>query len=119
MKKLLLGFAFLSFQAAALSVQTFTGTWQGSFKIPLMNGEMRTVIRISMAEVDKLMAVFYSKLWRDNLPPLEALREAQLGIYRHPEQIKDLAERGFDLKNTVKLPATTASPSQEQSSKAR
>jgi hypothetical protein len=66
MKKLLLVFALLSFQAAVLSGQTFTGTWQGAFQVPLTSGELRTVIRISMAETDKLaeanklMAVFYS-----------------------------------------------------------
>lgn len=61
MKKPLLFFAFLSFQAAVLYSQTFTGTWQGALKVPqARNGELRTVIRISMTEADKLAAVFYS-----------------------------------------------------------
>jgi CHAT domain-containing protein len=41
-----------------------------------------------------LMAVFYEALLRVHRPPLEALRAAQLYVYHHPDQIKDLAERG-------------------------
>src|SRR5262249_49668215 len=44
-----------------------------------------------------LMAVFYARLWDPDhpLPPGEALREAQLTLYRHPERIAVLAgERG-------------------------
>jgi CHAT domain-containing protein len=44
-----------------------------------------------------LMGRFYHKLWADRLPPLEALRQAQLEVYRNPGLIKDWAERGFDL----------------------
>jgi tetratricopeptide (TPR) repeat protein/CHAT domain-containing protein len=54
-----------------------------------------------------LMAVFYHQLWAEKKPPLEALRMAQLTIYRHPERIADLAgERGAPrLKEAVQLPA--------------
>jgi CHAT domain-containing protein len=41
-----------------------------------------------------LMALFYRNLWEKDLPPVEALRQAQLEIYRHPENIPALAE-GF------------------------
>jgi CHAT domain-containing protein/tetratricopeptide (TPR) repeat protein len=54
-----------------------------------------------------LMAVFYHQLWAEKKPPLEALRVAQLTLYRHPERITDLAgERGAPrLKAAVQLPA--------------
>jgi CHAT domain-containing protein/tetratricopeptide (TPR) repeat protein len=39
-----------------------------------------------------LMAVFYRKLWQDNLPPAEALRQAQLEIYRNPGKVAELAK---------------------------
>ena len=39
-----------------------------------------------------LMGLFYRELHAGK-PPLEALRSAQLYLYRHPGQIKDLAER--------------------------
>ena len=37
------------------------------------------------------MALFYDQLWRQNRPPIEALRNAQLMLYRHPELIGKLA----------------------------
>jgi CHAT domain-containing protein len=41
-----------------------------------------------------LMGLFYQNLWDRKLPPVEALRLAQLEIYRHPERIAALAD-GF------------------------
>jgi CHAT domain-containing protein/tetratricopeptide (TPR) repeat protein len=38
-----------------------------------------------------LMALFYDRLWRRGQPPLEALRAAQLALYRHPELVGKLA----------------------------
>ena len=38
-----------------------------------------------------LMAIFYDRLWRQGKPPLEALREAQLALYRQPELVGKLA----------------------------
>ena len=38
-----------------------------------------------------LMAAFYQELWVNKRPPIEALREAQLYLYRHPDQIPNLA----------------------------
>jgi CHAT domain-containing protein/Tfp pilus assembly protein PilF len=54
-----------------------------------------------------LMAVFYYQLWHEGKPPLEALRQAQLTLYHHPERIRTLArERGFEFDKVVKLPPT-------------
>ncbi|MCC6124948.1 MAG: CHAT domain-containing protein, partial [Pirellulales bacterium] len=51
-----------------------------------------------------LMQLFYYKLWKENKRPIDALREAQLAIYRHPEQIPQLATaRGPDFAKTKKL----------------
>lgn len=42
-----------------------------------------------------LMTKFYHELWINKRPPIEAMREAQLTIYRRPDLILDLAgERG-------------------------
>ena len=41
-----------------------------------------------------LMALFYRNLWEKNLTPMEALRQAQLDIYRNPDKIPELA-KGF------------------------
>jgi CHAT domain-containing protein len=56
-----------------------------------------------------LMAVFYEELLRHKKPPLEALRAAQLFVYRNPGRIKELAERGAPrLEKAQRLPATAA-----------
>jgi CHAT domain-containing protein len=53
-----------------------------------------------------LMQIFYHNLWRKNLPPIEALRQAQLAVYRHPQLIDRAgADRGLDLSNPRKLPS--------------
>jgi hypothetical protein len=60
MKKLLLFFAVLGFQAAVLYGQTLTGTWQGVLKRrDAPNGEQRIVIKVSTTEADKLGATMY------------------------------------------------------------
>jgi CHAT domain-containing protein len=38
------------------------------------------------------MALFYKNLWENNLSPVESLRQAQLGIYRDPGKIGELAK---------------------------
>jgi CHAT domain-containing protein/Tfp pilus assembly protein PilF len=55
-----------------------------------------------------LMALFYHQLWKENQPPIAALREAQLYLYRRPEQIATLARtRGPDFDKVVRLPKDT------------
>ncbi|MCY2995041.1 MAG: CHAT domain-containing protein [Planctomycetota bacterium] len=52
-----------------------------------------------------LMGLFYHNLWREKMPPIEALRQAQLYVYRHPEQVETLAAtRGPAFDKAVKLP---------------
>jgi CHAT domain-containing protein len=38
-----------------------------------------------------LMAEFYRNLWEKDLPPVEALRQAQLFVYRNPGKVPELA----------------------------
>src|SRR5262249_5905348 len=52
-----------------------------------------------------LMGLFYQNLWEKNQPPVEALRQAQLAIYRHPDKIPELAA-GFRGK-FVEVPGST------------
>jgi tetratricopeptide (TPR) repeat protein len=49
-----------------------------------------------------LMAVFYEELLHNHKPPLEALRAAQLFVYRNPSRIKEVAERGAPLFDKAK-----------------
>jgi tetratricopeptide (TPR) repeat protein len=54
-----------------------------------------------------LMSIFYKELLRDHKPPWEALRTAQLFIYRNPGRIRDLAERGAPmLTKAMRLPGS-------------
>jgi CHAT domain-containing protein/tetratricopeptide (TPR) repeat protein len=57
-----------------------------------------------------LMAIFYDQLWRQHNPPIEALRTAQLTLYRHPGLINKLAKaRGTpDFDKLVKRPEPSA-----------
>ena len=50
-----------------------------------------------------LMKVFYHKLWNERRGPLEALRAAQLTLYRHPELIGPISRaRGLRLVERVR-----------------
>jgi CHAT domain-containing protein/Tfp pilus assembly protein PilF len=59
-----------------------------------------------------LMGLFYHKLWQGKQAPLQALREAQLFLYRHPEMVGKLAAaRGpKDLSKIVNLPPDPKQP---------
>jgi CHAT domain-containing protein/tetratricopeptide (TPR) repeat protein len=69
-----------------------------------------------------LMEIFYDRLWRQGKPPIEALREAQLALYRNPELIgKLVAARGtpnFDkvLRATPNFDKTVQRPEPAPSS---
>ncbi len=57
-----------------------------------------------------LMAMFYDQLWRQNKPPIEAMRTAQLALYHHPELVDQLAKtRGTpDFDKLVRRPEPVA-----------
>jgi CHAT domain-containing protein len=56
-----------------------------------------------------LMGLFYHKLWQEKLPAIEALRQAQLTLYRHPEAVPRLARaRGPDFDRVARLSASDA-----------
>jgi CHAT domain-containing protein len=51
--------------------------------------------KVPDAATAALMGEFYRNLWDAGLPPIEALRRAQLAVYRaDPKQFADLARRG-------------------------
>ncbi len=57
-----------------------------------------------------LMGLFYRNLWVEKLAPLEALRQAQLALYRNPDAVAKLAaRRGADFAERD-LPEVTAKP---------
>jgi CHAT domain-containing protein len=67
--------------------------------------------KVSDAATAALMAQFYRELRVRGRPPLEALREAQLTVYRHPERIADLAgERGRPAQEAATKLGSAAEP---------
>ena len=67
--------------------------------------------KVNDAATAALMAKFYHELWINKKPPIVALREAQLTIYRRPDLIPDLVgERGAPrLKEAVAVQTTGTS----------
>jgi CHAT domain-containing protein len=43
-----------------------------------------------------LMALFYRNRWEGKLDPLQALRQAQLELYRRPGRVKEIVTRADD-----------------------
>jgi len=68
-----------------------------------------------------LMALFYDRLWRQHQSPIEALRNAQLTLSRHPELVGKLATaRGTpDFNKLVQRPDQTPGAGQDQGPKDR
>jgi CHAT domain-containing protein len=63
-----------------------------------------------------LMALFYHHLWQEKRAPLEALRQAQLTLYHHPERIPQLARaRGPDFEKAARLPVASGAASARRS----
>jgi CHAT domain-containing protein len=81
---------------------------QRAFHLAGTRGVVATLWKVPDRPTAALMALFYRNLWEKDLPPVEALRQAQLEIYRHPEKIPELAE-GFRGK-FAEVPGTEEAP---------
>jgi CHAT domain-containing protein len=64
---------------------------QRAFHLAGTRDVIASLWKVDDAATAALTALFYRNLWDKDLPPIEALRQAQLEIYRHPEKIPELA----------------------------
>jgi CHAT domain-containing protein len=80
---------------------------QRAFHIAGARDVVGSLWRVNDEATAALMALFYRYLWEDKLPAVEALRQAQVAVYRQPDKVAAWAkgERGPDVKNP-KAPAT-------------
>jgi CHAT domain-containing protein/tetratricopeptide (TPR) repeat protein len=64
---------------------------QRAFHLAGTRNVVASLWKVSDQATAALMALFYRNLWDKGLPPIEALRQAQLEIYRHPDKIPQWA----------------------------
>jgi CHAT domain-containing protein/tetratricopeptide (TPR) repeat protein len=79
---------------------------QRAFHLAAAHNVIASLWKVDDQETAALMSLFYDRLWRQGKPPIEALREAQLAIYYHPELVgKLVATRGTpDFDKLVRMP---------------
>jgi CHAT domain-containing protein/Tfp pilus assembly protein PilF len=88
---------------------------QRAFHVAGCRNVVASLWQVGDASTPALMTLFYHYLWDKELPPLEALRRAQLYLYYHPEEIPALAqERGPKRDVVAKVPDEPKPPAGEK-----
>jgi CHAT domain-containing protein len=102
----LIGLRLECLELAVLSAcETGLGDWGGgegvyglqrAFHVAGCKSVVASLWKVGDQATQALMALFYRNLWEKKLDAAEALRQAQLTLFRHPEMIQVAQKRGFD-----------------------
>jgi CHAT domain-containing protein len=100
----LIGLCLEDMDLAVLSAcETGLGAWGGgegiyglqrAFHVAGCKGVVASLWKVDDGATQALMLLFYQNLWEKKLDAAEALRQAQLTLYRHPEAVELAAKRG-------------------------
>jgi CHAT domain-containing protein len=106
----LIGLRLEGMDLAVLSAcETGLGAWGGgegvyglqrAFHVAGCKNVIASLWKVDDAATQALMALFYRNLWERKLDAAEALRQAQLTLYRHPEAVGVAKKRGIDFTET-------------------
>ncbi len=83
---------------------------QRAFHLAVAQNVVASLWKVDDQATAALMTIFYDRLWKQGKPPIEALREAQLTLYRNPDLAGKLAAaRGTpDFDKYVQRPELSA-----------
>jgi CHAT domain-containing protein len=69
---------------------------QRAFHVAGCRNVIASLWQVSDRATQALMVLFYRNLWENKLDPVEALRQAQRTLYRHPDAVEVAQKRGVD-----------------------
>jgi CHAT domain-containing protein/Tfp pilus assembly protein PilF len=73
---------------------------QRAFHVAGCKDVVASLWKVDDGATQALMALFYRNLWERKLDAAEALRQAQLTLYRYPEAVQVAARRGADFSES-------------------
>jgi CHAT domain-containing protein len=85
---------------------------QRSFHVAGCQNVIASLWKVDDGATQALMTLFYRNLWEKKLDAAEALRQAQLTLYRHPEAVAVAQKRGVDFTETD-LPKVEEKPTEK------